>query len=79
MSAYQNFNLYWMKYVPCGLVARIRRSHRRGRGSIPRTGDSKFASPAECSGLVLPPNCKSTRVDAFPHIKVRDLADSFIV
>ena len=24
--------------VPCGLVARIRRSHRRGRGSIPRTG-----------------------------------------
>ena len=24
--------------IPCGLVARIRRSHRRGRGSIPRTG-----------------------------------------
>ena len=24
--------------VPCGLVVRIRRSHRRGRGSIPRTG-----------------------------------------
>ena len=25
--------------LPCGLVVRIRRSHRRGRGSIPRTGD----------------------------------------
>ena len=25
-------------YVPCGLVARIRRFHRRGRGSIPRKG-----------------------------------------
>ena len=24
--------------LPCGLVVRIRRSHRRGRGSIPRTG-----------------------------------------
>ena len=24
--------------IPCGLVARIRRSHRHGRGSIPRTG-----------------------------------------
>ena len=24
--------------IPCGLVARIRRSHRRGRGSIPRKG-----------------------------------------
>ena len=36
--------------IPCGLVARIRRSHRRGRGSIPRTGDSNFASPVQCSG-----------------------------
>ena len=25
--------------IPCGLVARIRRFHRRGRGSIPRKGD----------------------------------------
>ncbi len=25
--------------LPCGLVVRIQRSHRRGRGSIPRTGD----------------------------------------
>ena len=25
--------------LPDGLVVRIRRSHRRGRGSIPRTGD----------------------------------------
>ena len=24
---------------PCGLVVRIRRFHRRGRGSIPRTGN----------------------------------------
>ena len=36
--------------IPCGLVARIRRSHRRGRGSIPRTGDSNFASPEQCPG-----------------------------
>ena len=28
--------------VPCGLVVRIRRSHRRGRGSIPRMGDPVF-------------------------------------
>ena len=28
--------------VPCGLVARIRRSHRRGRGPIPRTGEYHF-------------------------------------
>ena len=30
------------KTRPCGLVARIRRSHRRGRGSIPRTGTKFF-------------------------------------
>ena len=28
--------------VPCGLVVRIRRSHRRGRGSIPRMGESNL-------------------------------------
>ena len=28
--------------VPCGLVVRIRRSHRRGRGSIPRMGGFLF-------------------------------------
>ena len=28
--------------VPCGLVVRIRRSHRRGRGSIPRMGRISF-------------------------------------
>ena len=28
--------------VPCGLVVRIRRSHRRGRGSIPRMGGEIF-------------------------------------
>ena len=28
--------------IPCGLVARIRRFHRRGRGSIPRKGGSTF-------------------------------------
>ena len=27
---------------PCGLVARIRRFHRRGRGSIPRKGETTF-------------------------------------
>ena len=26
------------QHIPCGLVARIRRSHRRGPGSIPGTG-----------------------------------------
>ena len=26
--------------IPCGLVARIRRFHRRGRGSIPRKGET---------------------------------------
>ena len=26
-------------HIPCGLVARIRRFHRRGRGSIPRKGE----------------------------------------
>ena len=30
------------KAIPCGLVVRIRRSHRRGRGSIPRMGDLNF-------------------------------------
>ena len=29
-------------YIPCGLVARIRRFHRRGRGSIPRKGAPCF-------------------------------------
>ena len=35
----QNRKLSHSFAIPCGLVARIRRSHRRGRGSIPRTGD----------------------------------------
>ena len=30
--------------VPCGLVVRIQRSHRRGRGSIPRMGVCFYAS-----------------------------------
>ena len=29
-------------HIPCGLVARIRHFHRRGRGSIPRKGGSTF-------------------------------------
>ena len=28
--------------IPCGLVVRIRRFHRRGRGSIPRMGVKFF-------------------------------------
>ena len=28
--------------IPCGLVVRIRRSHRRGRGSIPRMGEGRI-------------------------------------
>ena len=31
-----------LKDIPCGLVVRIRRFHRRGRGSIPRTGVKHF-------------------------------------
>ena len=30
------------QHIPCGLVARIRRFHRRGRGSIPRKGAQCF-------------------------------------
>ena len=29
--------------IPCGLVVRIRRFHRRGRGSIPRMGVHFFS------------------------------------
>ena len=36
----QDFFLIAM--IPCGLVARIRRFHRRGRGSIPRKGAQCF-------------------------------------
>ena len=35
-NIYMSFSI--LLHVPCGLVVRIRRSHRRGRGSIPRTG-----------------------------------------
>ena len=34
--------LFYVVHIPCGLVARIRHSHRRGRGSIPRTGEFQF-------------------------------------
>ena len=30
--------VFRVNMIPCGLVVRIRRSHRRGRGSIPRMG-----------------------------------------
>ena len=40
--------------VPCGLVVRIRRSHRRGRGSIPRMGDHNFFAFSFCSVLFPP-------------------------
>ena len=37
--------------IPCGLVARIRRFHRRGRGSIPRKGANKFSITfTKCEG-----------------------------
>ena len=53
MRPYGIFNLSTMVFVtksrqfcychiPCGLVARIRRFHRRGRGSIPRKGAQCF-------------------------------------
>ena len=35
-------SLHFFRLVPVGLVVRIRRSHRRGRGSIPRQGAHFF-------------------------------------
>ena len=35
----------WYADIPDGLVVRIRRSHRRGRGSIPRLGVNFCNSP----------------------------------
>ena len=40
----QNRKLSHSFAIPCGLVARIRRSHRRGRGSIPCTEGLFFRS-----------------------------------
>ena len=37
-KGWQEWSVITCSLIPCGLVARIRRSHRRGRGSIPRTG-----------------------------------------
>ena len=36
-------------HIPCGLVARIRRFHRRGRGSIPRKGGQILDDENSCS------------------------------
>ena len=38
--------------IPCGLVVRIRRSHRRGRGSIPRMGAFFFSFSLSFSSLL---------------------------
>jgi hypothetical protein len=49
----------------CGLVVRIFRSHREGRGSIPRNGTfckNRKLAPGGCSALVLPLFCP--RVDS---------------
>ena len=42
--AIPKYDVLLLRYtiIPCGLVARIRRSHRRGRGSIPRKGETNF-------------------------------------
>ena len=37
-SLYKHIQQNSAQHIPCGLVARIRRSHRRGPGSIPGTG-----------------------------------------
>ena len=37
-SLYKHIQHTSVQPIPCGLVARIRRSHRRGPGSIPGTG-----------------------------------------
>ena len=39
--------------LPGGLVVRIRRSHRRGRGSIPRLGKSFFVFTCFLSSTVI--------------------------
>ena len=41
--------------VPDGLVVRIRRSHRRGRGSIPRLGEgfSRICARFPCNSHVI--------------------------
>ena len=41
------FSSYKIDAFPCGLVARIRRSHRRGRGSIPRKGEYFLLRPVK--------------------------------
>ena len=41
------FAISWEVTVPCGLVVRIRRFHRRGRGSIPRMGEIFFLRRGE--------------------------------
>ena len=44
-AAAVKLRLNWLQFgttVPVGLVVRIRRSHRRGRGSIPRLGECVF-------------------------------------
>ena len=63
------FAILWEVTVPCGLVVRIRRFHRRGRGSIPRMGEHFLAT---CHGisLFLPllelhmPTCAPTEPEA---------------
>ena len=55
-----------------GLVARIRRSHRRGRGAIPRGGTSFFLALALSLSfgsltLSLPP-CDYLSVNGCPHV-----------
>ena len=58
--------------IPCGLVARIRRSHRRGRGSIPRTGVClrKISKNAKCTrGFVI--TCSTLVLDLQSFIRHR--------
>ena len=38
-------------WLPGGLVVRIRRSHRRGRGSIPRLGSIFWSQKDECGAM----------------------------
>ena len=54
---------YWILAVPDGLVVRIRRSHRRGRGSIPRLGEGFHEG-----------SCNITRTGNIPQRKSREKA-----
>ena len=59
--------------VPCGLVVRIRRSHRRGRGSIPRMGDPASFFFSFSVPLILFFRVKVPFFSSFSHSLLRNI------